>query len=432
MATALMTSVPSNGAQGPAFNSLLQDWSVPDGIMEDFLCQDVLSEFPTLKESSSDVSDESSSSPSEAMDDIPSYPVPTAEVGSEPFDLVYLSLDRGHVFDEEAQEQELAKDTSVIPAENYLFDQVKQEESDIALKDGNSPLRMRRDRILKGSLFEQLKEEGCDEDETSKRDNVEDEDFDDSPARKFPTPSNIMASKVTIGEWNWTNVEIKFLYGRRKIKYYVKGLNGDTQMMIDFDFSQIGSLKVDCEKKILKIELATLPNFIEKVSGRWIKATDFTHGNASLYRQHKITVPPAVFDKHILNLLQYDSQLRAVTESSEITSSPGPTFKPNVCDWDKENSATVHCDDCRTNYCDDCDEILHRHPDKKMHKRVSFTSQLKKSAKRKKKSRCRCGTGATKGTLGNPCTGNRCPCFSEGRKCTNCGCKHCNNPHNSN
>jgi len=67
MATALMpsvSSVSSNGVQGTEFNSLLQDWSVPEGIMEDFLCQDVLSEFPTLKESSSDVSDESSSSPS--------------------------------------------------------------------------------------------------------------------------------------------------------------------------------------------------------------------------------------------------------------------------------------------------------------------------------------------------------------------------------
>jgi len=202
-------------------------------------------------------------------------------------------------------------------------------------------------------------------------------------------------------------------------------------MMIDFDFSQIGCLKVDCEKKLLKIELSSLPNFIEKVSGRWIKATDFTHGNASLYRQHKITVPPALFDKHILRLLQYDSQLKALTEASSITASPGPTFKPNLCDWDRENSATVHCDDCGANYCDDCDEILHRHPEKKTHKRVTFSSAVKKSAKRKKKARCRCGTGATKGTLGNPCTGNRCPCFSEGRKCTSCGCKHCNNPHNS-
>jgi len=303
----------------------------------------------------------------------------------------------------------------------------------VTMQNGTSPVRFRRERILKGSLFEQMKEDvkDCQDDEDAiKQPTIEDEDFDDN-TKKFPTPSNILASKVTIGDWSWSNVEVKFLFGRRKMKYYVKGLLGDTQMMIDFDFSQIGCLKVDCEKKLLKIELSSLPNFIEKVSGRWIKATDFTHGNASLYRQHKITVPPALFDKHILRLLQYDSQLKALTEASSITASPGPTFKPNLCDWDRENSATVHCDDCGANYCDDCDEILHRHPEKKTHKRVTFSSAVKKSAKRKKKARCRCGTGATKGTLGNPCTGNRCPCFSEGRKCTSCGCKHCNNPHNS-
>lgn len=30
-----------------------------------------------------------------------------------------------------------------------------------------------------------------------------------------------------------------------------------------------------------------------------------------------------------------------------------------------------------------------------------------KKRKRQKSERCRCGTGATKGTLGDPCTGNR-------------------------
>ena len=48
--------------------------------------------------------------------------------------------------------------------------------------------------------------------------------------------------------------------------------------------------------------------------------------------------------------------------------------------------------------------------------------------KRKKNDRCRCGTGATKGTLGDPCTGQRCPCYSSGKGCDNCGCKNCANP----
>ena len=80
-----------------------------------------------------------------------------------------------------------------------------------------------------------------------------------------------------------------------------------------------------------------------------------------------------------------------------------------LCDWDKENAASVFCTDCGCNYCEDCDDVLHRHASRKSHKRIPVASSIikaKKNKKRKKTDRCRCGTGATKGTLGEPCTGN--------------------------
>ena len=81
-----------------------------------------------------------------------------------------------------------------------------------------------------------------------------------------------------------------------------------------------------------------------------------------------------------------------------------------ICDWDNENVAVFHCEECSQNYCAVCDDVLHRHTNKKGHERVpledaSSSPKTKKNKKRKKSDRCRCGTGATKGTLGEPCTG---------------------------
>ena len=78
-----------------------------------------------------------------------------------------------------------------------------------------------------------------------------------------------------------------------------------------------------------------------------------------------------------------------------------------------------------------CDEVIHKHANKKSHKRINLEIKSQKpkiNKKRKQNDTCRCGTGATRGTLGDPCTGNRCPCFSSGRGCVGCGCKNCNNP----
>jgi hypothetical protein len=85
----------------------------------------------------------------------------------------------------------------------------------------------------------------------------------------------------------------------------------------------------------------------------------------------------------------------------------------NNCDWDKETPAVIKCTECNAKYCEECDEVLHRHPTKKHHIRSQITETPsnmdkganKKRKKRKKGDKCRCGTGATKGTLGEPCTG---------------------------
>eukprot|EP01112_Ceratiomyxa_fruticulosa_P000325 TRINITY_DN102_c0_g2_i1.p1 TRINITY_DN102_c0_g2~~TRINITY_DN102_c0_g2_i1.p1 ORF type:complete len:349 (-),score=58.34 TRINITY_DN102_c0_g2_i1:105-1151(-) len=153
-------------------------------------------------------------------------------------------------------------------------------------------------------------------------------------------------------------------------------------------------------------------------------------------------------------LLAFDARLSSLADIG-LVEPPENNFigSPLLCDWDQTNIAFVSCNECgNQNYCTECDEVLHRHPDKRHHKRVQTHSQphsttaattatstttatataaatLHQKRKKKKGERCRCGTGASKGTLGDPCTGNRCPCYSEGRGCAHCGCKGCKNPY---
>jgi len=193
----------------------------------------------------------------------------------------------------------------------------------------------------------------------------------------------------------------------------------------------------------MMVELSEPPNFSAKEAGKWVKVLDFTQGNASYYRRHCIEFVDNGFISHVEAIFAADPKLRELAGLGLPDVSADPSFTPAsgaagtlICDWDAENIALVHCEDCGAqNYCAECDEVLHRHPDKRIHKRLpthQIAAAKARSRKKKKKSeQCRCGTGATKGTLGEPCSGNRCPCFGEGRGCHSCGCKNCQNPHSS-
>jgi len=301
----------------------------------------------------------------------------------------------------------------------------------------NNPIPFKEDDILR----EELKEEDIFEEQlyfsgemlegNFIAEDGESEDPDAALARKYNQPSSLTCSRITVGFWSAEAVDLKFLFGRRKIKYEMRANAKEVNMVIEFDFSQISGLEVDTKKKTMKIELSKPPHFMARENGKWVKVSDFTQGNVTLYRRHKIEVESASFKSHMARFFDCEHGLSQLSEIPLTDSGQEPTFLAEcVCDWDKENVATIHCDACEANYCDECDEILHRHPNKKAHKRAPYGVSLKKRTKRKKKDRCRCGTGATKGTLGEPCTGNRCPCFGEGRSCSSCGCKNCHNPAN--
>jgi hypothetical protein len=272
--------------------------------------------------------------------------------------------------------------------------------------------------------------------------------------KKYRQPITMRGTNLTIGPWNlkdslkneeWISIDIKFLFGRRKIKYEISNRSkSKANLVIEYSFSQICGLDITPEKRLIVVELADPPTFSAKERGKYSKVSDFTSGNASVYPRHHIQILAGNFDEFLERLRTCDKRLRELAKQGL---SPQETiFPPSViermqkivsaplvtCDWDNENCAVVHCSECNANYCSACDEVLHRNANKKGHSKVLLdngnSSKTKKNKKRKKSDRCRCGTGATKGTLGEPCTGNRCPCFSNNRGCESCGCKNCANP----
>ena len=212
---------------------------------------------------------------------------------------------------------------------------------------------------------------------------------------------------------------------------------------MEFPFSAIVKLSVKNPEKLLILQLNKKPNFTIKERGRCSKVPDFTENYASTYSVHCIRVANANILENIEKLVLCDKRLsklektkdvsfNATFDVSKTTSSPVATAAPEIpCDWDGESGAVFHCEECNANYCQACDEVIHRNAGKRAHKRIGVEAKMdknKESKKRKQADSCRCGTGATRGTLGEPCTGNRCPCFSSGRGCVSCGCKNCSNP----
>lgn len=336
------------------------------------------------------------------------------------------------------------------------------------------------------SSFDSDSEEREEEDEADISDNnsedeeeeeEEEEDVDEEEdvekggiplLKKYTLPVSLRAENLVIGSWSMKgqaespevlqghpmstlSLDIKILFGRRKIKYELCTPNRQPKskgvLMIDFPFTAISGLSFNTENREIVFQLTEPPTFSKKEKGRSSRTTDFTDGNASSYQKHHIYVDSdSAFADFQERLLSCDRRLRQMAKIT-IQEDEGTFPKEKVlkyygtgpvCDWDKENKAIKRCEDCQANYCQVCDDVLHRHESQRTHRRVPVIvkppqlPKARKMANKKRKKvnsdRCRCGTGATKGTLGDPCTGNRCPCFSNGKSCATCGCKNCANP----
>ncbi|WOG90216.1 hypothetical protein DCAR_0209459 [Daucus carota subsp. sativus] len=142
--------------------------------------------------------------------------------------------------------------------------------------------------------------------------------------------SNFLASSLQIGGWKYASrhegdLVAKCYYSKHKLVWEI--LEGGLKHKIEFQWSDIIDLKAnypDDQLGILNIVLSRPPIFFKESDPQprkhtvWQATTDFTHGHASIYRQHFLRCPQGVLKKHYERLIQCDMRLKCLSQQPDI------------------------------------------------------------------------------------------------------------------
>ncbi|KAF6137027.1 hypothetical protein GIB67_030791 [Kingdonia uniflora] len=113
----------------------------------------------------------------------------------------------------------------------------------------------------------------------------------------------------------------KFYFAKRKFVWEV--LDFGINYKIEVPWSDIASLKSNCHDiglQLLEIELLRPPMFFQETNPQpkrhtlWKGTTDFTGGQASIFRQHSLKFPEGTLQKHFDKLLQLDNRLSSLSK----------------------------------------------------------------------------------------------------------------------
>ncbi|XP_051113965.1 uncharacterized protein LOC127239702 [Andrographis paniculata] len=159
------------------------------------------------------------------------------------------------------------------------------------------------------------------------------------PAPEKLKASNFPAVFIEIGSWRRTSMHqgdlvAKLYYAKRKLVWEL--LDGALKSKIEMQWSDIVAIRATTLENlpgILEIEVNRPPLFYRESSPQprkhtlWHQTTDFTSGQASIWRRHYVRFPEGVLDRHYSKLLQYDDRLAALSRR-QFPSSESPYF-----DW---------------------------------------------------------------------------------------------------
>jgi len=146
-----------------------------------------------------------------------------------------------------------------------------------------------------------------------------------SPGAPRMKASNFPASTLQIGKWKKVATHegeliAKCYYAKKKLVWEVLQEHG-TKSKIEICWSDISKLSYSTPPQrsaFLEIELANAPSFKQESDPQprrhtmWVKRDDFTEGQASLCRPHRLFFAPGVLTKHIDRLLKCDERLRSI------------------------------------------------------------------------------------------------------------------------
>ncbi|KAI3991674.1 hypothetical protein MKX01_038072 [Papaver californicum] len=152
--------------------------------------------------------------------------------------------------------------------------------------------------------------------------------------------SNFSASSLKIGSWERVSkhdghLVAKCYFAKRKFLWEL--LDGGLKNKIEVMWSDIASIRATCKDKgpqTLEIELLRRPLFYRETNPQprkhtlWKSTADFTGGQASIFRRHKLQFPQGTLQKHYERLLKLDNGLSLLSKKP-FPSLESPFFGPD-------------------------------------------------------------------------------------------------------
>ncbi|KAK4427611.1 hypothetical protein Salat_1530000 [Sesamum alatum] len=167
------------------------------------------------------------------------------------------------------------------------------------------------------------------------------DDSGSQPMSEKLKASNFPAIFIKIGTWQRItrhegDLVAKLYYAKRKLVWEV--LDGALKSKIEIQWSDIIAIRAvthENEPGTLEIELNQPPLFYRETNPQprkhtlWQQASDFTGGQAPIWRRHYVRFPPGILDKHYEKLLQCDQRLFALSREP-FPSQESPYFDPTM------------------------------------------------------------------------------------------------------
>ncbi|CAH8352851.1 unnamed protein product [Eruca vesicaria subsp. sativa] len=155
--------------------------------------------------------------------------------------------------------------------------------------------------------------------------------------------SNFPATVLKIGNWEYKSryegdLVAKCYFAKHKLVWEV--LEQGLKSKIEIQWSDIWDLKANCPEDgpgTLTLVLARQPLFFRETNPQprkhtlWQATSDFTDGQASMYRQHFLQCAQGIMNKHFEKLVQCDHRLYHLSREPEIKmDSPYFDARPSI------------------------------------------------------------------------------------------------------
>ncbi|RZC72086.1 hypothetical protein C5167_035239 [Papaver somniferum] len=175
---------------------------------------------------------------------------------------------------------------------------------------------------------------------TRKRKSVDDDASSTHLINGKMKASNFSASSLNIGSWERISkhdgdLVAKCYFAKRKFLWEL--LDGGLKNKIEIMWSDIASIRATCKDngpQTLEIELLRRPLFYRETNPQprkhtlWKATADFTAGQASIFRRHKLQFPQGTLQKHYDRLLKLDNGLSLLSKNP-FPSLESPFFGPD-------------------------------------------------------------------------------------------------------